>query len=68
MNQDRIITTREMARILGVSPRRVRQLAARRHVGHQLERGVWVFRLDDVEQLRPGPVGRPRRNGRSRVA
>lgn len=57
-----LLTTDDAARILGVTPRRVRALAGKRKIGRRLS-GVWVFTADEVEQLRPGKVGRPKKEG-----
>lgn len=56
-----LMTTAEVAAELGISERRVRALAAARRVGWKVGRGAWVFRPEDVERLRPGPPGRPRK-------
>jgi len=54
-------TTAEAARELGVSPQRVRQLAASRGVGRRISRD-WVFTREDIEALRVRrPPGRPPR-------
>jgi hypothetical protein len=55
-----LLTSDDVAAILHVTARRVRALAATRQVGWQAGRGVWVFRPQDVDRLRPGPHGRPR--------
>ena len=52
-------TTQEVAEQLGVTPRRVLALAADRKVGRRFGRAV-MFSGDEIEQLRPKPVGRPR--------
>ena len=58
-------TVEDAATTLGVSPRRVRTLAAVAHdrwsIGRQIARGVWLFTPDEVEQLRPGKPGRPKK-------
>lgn len=52
-----LLTTVDVARILGVSLMRVRRLALSRGL---TRRGRdWVFTAADVERLRPGPTGRP---------
>ncbi len=55
-----LLTSREVAAMLGVTPRRVLALAADRDIGERFGRSV-MFRPEDVERLRPGPVGRPRK-------
>jgi hypothetical protein len=59
-------TVEDAATTLGVSPRRVRTLAAVAHdrwsIGRQIARGVWLFTPDEVEQLRPGKPGRPKKS------
>ncbi len=58
-----LLSTEQMAAILNVSTRRVRYLARERQTGWQVAHGVWVFRPEDVERLRPRPgPGRPRAN------
>lgn len=55
-----LLTSGEVAKKLGVTPRRVLAIAAGRGIGQRFGRSV-MFHPDDVERLRPGPVGRPRR-------
>lgn len=55
-----ILTTDQVGDILGVTPRRVRAIAAKRNVGRQLG-GAWFFLPSDVERLRPGKPGRPKK-------
>lgn len=54
-----LLSTNEVAEQLGVTPRRVLALAADRGVGQRFGRSV-MFHPDDLERLRPNPVGRPR--------
>jgi plasmid maintenance system antidote protein VapI len=73
-----LLTTADAARILGVSPRRVRALVKQRNrrltqaakargevavwIGRQVGGGgIWVFTEEEVELLRPGPAGWPKR-------
>jgi excisionase family DNA binding protein len=51
---ERLLTTDEVAERLGVTPRRVRALAARREVGKRIG-GAWLFRLEDLQLLQPDP-------------
>jgi hypothetical protein len=51
---EKLFTTAEAAEHLGVSPRRVRALARRREVGQQVA-GAWLFRIEDLELLKPDP-------------
>jgi hypothetical protein len=53
-------TAEQAGEILGVSARRVRALAQERQVGGKWA-GGWVFTDADIELLRPGPTGRPRK-------
>jgi len=53
-----ILTAQDVADQLRLTAQRVRVLARTRHVGEQIQRGVWLFRPDDVERLRPGKPGR----------
>jgi predicted RNase H-like HicB family nuclease len=59
-----LLTTREVAERLNVTPRRVLALATSRGLGRKIGHSV-MFHPDEVEALRPGPVGRPAR-GRHR--
>lgn len=52
------LSTNDVARILDVSPRRVRTLAKDRGVGRMIGNSLMFYRTD-IEQMRPGPVGRP---------
>lgn len=56
---DDMITTAGMAERLGVSQRRVLQIAERRGLGNRYGRSV-LFRPDEVDLMKPGPVGRPK--------
>lgn len=53
-----LLTTKEVAERLHVTPRRVLALAADRGVGERFGRSV-MFREADVARLQPGHVGRP---------
>lgn len=53
-----LLTTKEVAARLHVTPRRVLALAADRGIGERFGRSV-MFREEDVSRLQPGPVGRP---------
>lgn len=55
-----LLTSGEVAEMLGVTSRRVLALAADRDIGQRFGRSV-MFHPGDVERLRPGPVGRPRK-------
>jgi predicted RNase H-like HicB family nuclease len=59
-----LLTTSEVAERLQVTPRRVLALAANRGVGKKIGHSV-MFRPDEVDAMRPGPVGRPSRAPRS---
>jgi Helix-turn-helix domain len=55
-----LYSVQQVADELGVSERRVQQLAQSRGVGAQLGRGgTWVFRRQDIEALRERKAGRP---------
>ena len=59
------LSTEQAAAALGISPSRVRQLAARHRVGAKIG-SVWVFSNRDLDKLRarqtaPGPA--PKRKG-----
>ena len=55
---DEWMTTEEVAATLGVSQRRVLQLAESRGTGKRFGRSV-LFLPNEVEAMKPGPVGRP---------
>ncbi|HEX3303416.1 MAG TPA: type II toxin-antitoxin system HicB family antitoxin [Thermomicrobiales bacterium] len=52
------LLARDIASQLGVTERRVSAIAQRRGIGTMVGR-LRLFRPDDIEALRPGPVGRP---------
>lgn len=54
-----LLKVSDVAERLGVSERRVHQLADARGVGIVVG-GVRLFNPGDVERLKPGPVGRPK--------
>jgi hypothetical protein len=54
------LTCKKVALLLGVSDRRVRALAKDRGVGTK-HGWSWLFKENDVELLRPGKVGRPKK-------
>jgi hypothetical protein len=54
-----VLTTAEVAKLLGLSTRRVRALAASRNLGQKLG-PILVFTPDEVEQMRERKPGRPR--------
>lgn len=49
-----------MADRLGISERRVRELARSRHIGSQLPDKTWVFRELDLPKFRERKPGRPK--------
>jgi predicted RNase H-like HicB family nuclease len=55
-----VIGVPDMAQLLGVSERRVQALAKERGVGQRFGNYL-LFRQDDIERLRPGLPGRPRK-------
>jgi hypothetical protein len=61
-----LLTVEDVAAQLGVTPQRVRAIArARQHlgIGWQVPGSkTWLFRPHEVELLRPGSPGRPRKN------
>lgn len=57
-----LMTTEQAARSIGRAPRTVQQLARAHGIGWQISRNTWLFRPEDVEQLRDRPVGRPKRS------
>jgi hypothetical protein len=59
-----MITTKQVSKLLGVSPRRVLFIATARKIGVHLTDRMMVFKPSDVEKLRPGKVGRPKKGGK----
>ena len=59
-----MLSTSDVSKLLGVSERRVRQLARERGVGRQVS-GVWLFSLDDLERMDLRPPGRPPSGGQA---
>lgn len=62
-----LMTADEVAEQLGVSVRRVRAIAKVRHsqfgIGYQVPKtSQWLFRPSEIELLRPGKRGRPRKS------
>lgn len=57
---DEWMTTEEVANQLGVSQRRVLQLAESRGTGKRFGKSV-MFLPDEIAVMRPKPVGRPRK-------
>ena len=62
-----LLTVDDVAEQLGVSVRRVRAIAKIKHeqfgVGYKVPKtNQWLFRPSEIESLRPGAVGRPRRS------
>jgi len=58
---DRLLSTAEVAAILGVSDRRVRQLATSRKLGMMVGK-VRVYTPADVDAMRYRPPGPPRKH------
>lgn len=61
-----LLGTTETAQLLGVSPGRVRQLAASRHLGIKLGR-IWIFTRDDIDAMRIRKAGNPRIRGKTKA-
>ena len=57
---DAMLSSADVAAILGVSIRRVQQLAKSRHTGRRVGRTI-VFSEDDVGRMRNRKPGRPRK-------
>lgn len=53
-----LMDTAQVSGELGITPRRVRALAAARGLGWQTARD-WIFTPAEVEQMRDRPTGRP---------
>lgn len=63
---DSLMTTEDMAHVLGVSQRRVNAIAQLEHqrwgTGRQvMGNNPWLFTPEEIESMRPGPVGHPRK-------
>jgi hypothetical protein len=61
-----LMTVDDVAEQLGVSVRRIRAIAKIKHdrfgIGYQVPgTSQWLFRPSEVELLRPGAIGRPRK-------
>jgi len=61
-------TIEEVAAELGITPRRVRTIAKTAHqrwgIGWQIPgTNIWLFRDSEIELLRPGKPGRPKKQG-----
>jgi hypothetical protein len=65
MSNPNLLTSRQAAEILHVTPRRVLALARSRGIGWHVDGLGWLFRPDEIDLLRirkPGyPAGRPRK-------
>lgn len=60
-----LMTSDDVALQLGVSVRRIRAIAKIKHVGYQVPgTSQWLFRPSEIETLRPGPAGRPRKQAK----
>ncbi len=62
-----LLTVDDVAEQLDVSVRRVRAIAKIKHeqfgIGYKVPKtNQWLFRPSEIESLRPGAVGRPRRS------
>lgn len=59
----RLYTAKEIAILNGTSEKRIRILATQRKVGQKVGKwGMWVFTKNDIPKLKPGNIGRPRKN------
>lgn len=62
MEQADFLTTTQIADALCVSRNRVREIAVNRGVEPMGQVGTaYIWHLDTVERLKPGPTGRPRK-------
>ncbi len=59
----KLLTTKEVAVLLGISPRRVRELAKSRKLGQQISQQItreeWRFTESDIEAMRDRRPGKP---------
>ena len=59
-----IYRPRDIAKIYGISEKRVREIASSRNVGTVVDRkGTRIFTFNDIAKLKPRPGGRPKRVG-----
>lgn len=61
-----LLTVNDVAELFGVNVSRVRVIAKQKHeqfgIGYQIPNtNQWLFRPSEIESLRPGSVGRPRK-------
>jgi hypothetical protein len=61
-----LLTVNDVAELFGVNVSRVRAIAKQKHeqfgIGYQIPNtNQWLFRPSEIESLRPGSVGRPRK-------
>ena len=60
-----LLTVNDVAELFGVNVSRVRAIAKQKHelsIGYQIPNtNQWVLRPSEIESLRPGSVGRPRK-------
>jgi hypothetical protein len=63
---DRLYTARDVAEMLGVSVRRVYQLAKSRRLGRQLRSHALLFTEADLANMRVRKTGRPPKDTRPR--
>lgn len=60
MNINDLLTTKQAAERLGMTPQRIRQIAEERKIGRKMGRD-WFFSTHELEQLQqPASTGRPR--------
>jgi len=64
LGYEELMTTKEVAKILGVTPSRIRQLLRQDLLnGHRLPAGLWLISQDDLAhyQEKRRTAGRPRK-------
>lgn len=58
----KLYTPSHIANIYSITEKRVREIAISRKVGQKIgKRGGWVFLEGDIEKLKPGKPGRPKK-------
>lgn len=57
-----LYTPQQIAKIYGITAKRIKVIALARGVGQKIgSRGDWVFWESDIEKLKPGKTGRPKK-------
>ena len=65
---DKLLTTKEVAKKLNVSERRIRQFIAQGRLPAIKLGRDWIISKDDLEKVKGRKAGRPKKNSLDRVA